>query len=38
MEGRKEGKVTSYHVTSPEPSKVKVSVNGEVKTVTAEKP
>jgi hypothetical protein len=33
----KEGKVTSYHVTSPEPSKVKVSVNGEVKTVTAEK-
>ena len=33
----KNGKVTSYRIASPEPREVKVHVNGEIKTVTAEK-
>jgi alpha-L-fucosidase 2 len=33
----KDGKVTSYRVTSAQPSQVKVRVSGEVKTVTTEK-
>ena len=32
----KAGKVTNYHIRSQEPREVKVRVNGEVKTVTAE--
>jgi alpha-L-fucosidase 2 len=32
----KDGKVTSYRITSPTPREVKVRVNGEVKTVRAE--
>ena len=34
----KDGKVTDYRVTSPEPRDVKVRVNGEVKTIRAENP
>jgi alpha-L-fucosidase 2 len=33
----KNGKVTSYRIASPQPREIKVRVNGEVKTVTAEK-
>ncbi len=33
----KNGKVTSYRIASPQPREVKVRVNGEMKTVTAEK-
>jgi len=33
----KDGKVTTYRITSTEPREVKVRVNGKVKTVTAEK-
>lgn len=33
----KEGKVVNYRITSPEPGKVKVRVNGETKTLQAEK-
>jgi hypothetical protein len=32
----KNGKVGNYRVASPEPRAVKLSVNGEVKTVTSE--
>ena len=33
----KDGKVTSYHIASPEPREVKVRVNGETKTIRSEK-
>ena len=33
----KDGKVVSYRVAAPEPREVKVRLNGEVKTITAEK-
>ena len=33
----KDGKVTGYRIAAPQPCEVKVRVNGEVKTVTAEK-
>jgi alpha-L-fucosidase 2 len=33
----KDGKVTSYHISSPQRQTAKVRVNGEVKTVTASK-
>jgi len=33
----KDGKVTGYRIISPEPREVKVSFNGEIKTVTSEK-
>ncbi|HMG07313.1 MAG TPA: hypothetical protein VK609_02325, partial [Mucilaginibacter sp.] len=33
----KDGKVTSYKVTSTTPGKVKIKVNGVIKTVTAQK-
>jgi alpha-L-fucosidase 2 len=33
----KDGRVTHYRITSPEPREVKVRINGEVKTMTSEK-
>jgi alpha-L-fucosidase 2 len=33
----KEGKVTNYHVTSPEPKEVRIRVNGEIRTIFCEK-
>jgi alpha-L-fucosidase 2 len=33
----KDGKVTNYRITSPEPREVKVRVNGATKTVRPEK-
>ncbi len=33
----KDGKVTRYRITSPTPREVKVRINGEVRTVAAEK-
>ena len=33
----REGKVTSYRIVSPEPREVKVRINGETKTVKAER-
>ena len=33
----KNGKVTNYRIASPQPREVKVRVNGEVKTISAEK-
>jgi alpha-L-fucosidase 2 len=34
----KDGKVTNYRITSPQPREVKVRVNGELKTITVGKP
>ncbi len=33
----KNGKVTNYRITSPDPHEVKVRINGEVRTITSEK-
>jgi alpha-L-fucosidase 2 len=33
----KDGKITNYRIASPEPRKIKVRVNGQVKTLWSEK-